>query len=328
MPPAQPISQCWRITDTPGITSGRVSSLRRHQPWCRDRGRAPTVIAGMVALAPARCRRPRERIDHLGERRRARDRRDGGRLDPVAAGSTRGARCARQGRRDQPRSARLVGRLTNYFVLLIGFGVSLTFLGAPIQPMLSAAIIVAVVAALALRGVADNFAAGVIIQTRRPMQLGDRIEALTHRGVVREMNGRSVVIETDDGRTVHLPNAKVLDNPLVNSSATAARRTEIQVHSSGIDDIDGTIDGILAAAAQAHGVLADPAPAAVVRSIDHDSITMLVRIWHDPEPDAGAAAVSEAIRLIHATEQQHGRTATVFSPPSAPPPPPPPPRPV
>jgi small-conductance mechanosensitive channel len=216
----------------------------------------------------------------------------------------------------------LFGRLTNYFVLLIGFGVSLTFLGAPIQPMLSAAIIVAVVAALALRGVAENFAAGVIIQTRRPMQLGDRIEALTHDGVVREMNGRSVVIETDDGRTVHLPNAKVLDSPLVNSSANAARRTEIQVHSPGIGDIDGTIEGILAAAGQAHGVLAEPAPVAVVRSIDHDSITMLVRVWHDPRPDAGAAAVSEVIRLIHATEQQHGRSATVFTPPAAAPAPP------
>ncbi len=214
-----------------------------------------------------------------------------------------------------PDQRALSGRLTNYFVLLLGFGVALTFLGAAIQPLLSAAIIVAVVAVLALRGVADNFAAGVVIQTRRPMQLGERIESLGYQGVVRETNGRSVVIETDDGRTVHLPNAKVLDNPLVNSSSHATRRTEIQVHSPGIDDIDGTIEGILAAAAQANGVLAEPAPDVVVRSIDHDTITMLVRIWHDPKPDVGAAAVSDVIRRIHATEQQHGRTATVFTPP-------------
>jgi small conductance mechanosensitive channel len=211
----------------------------------------------------------------------------------------------------------LAGRLTGYFVLLLGFGVALTFLGAPIQPMLSAAIIVAVVAALALRGVADNFAAGVVIQTRRPIQIGDRIEALNHHGVVREMNGRSVVIETADGRRVHLPNGKVLDNPLVNSSSSSARRTEIQVHSPGTDDIDATIDGIVAAAGQAPGVLADPAPVAVVRSIDHDNITMIVRVWHDPEPGAGAVAVSEVIRRIYAVEQRHGRAATVFTPPSS-----------
>ena len=216
----------------------------------------------------------------------------------------------------------LFARLTRYFVLLIGFGVSLTFLGAPIQPLLSAAIIVAVVAALALRGVAENFAAGVVIQTRRPMQLGDRIEALSYRGVVREMNGRSVVIETDDGRTVHLPNAKVLDSPLVNSSTHAARRTEIHVHSAGVDDVDGTIARLLAVAAQGEGVLADPAPMAVVTSIDHENIMMLVRIWHEPEPDSEAAAVTSVIRLIYSTEQQRGRAVAVFVP-SAPAPTPP-----
>jgi small-conductance mechanosensitive channel len=217
----------------------------------------------------------------------------------------------------------LAGRLTGYFVLLIGFGVALTFMGAPIQPMLSAAIIVAVIAALALRGVAENFAAGVIIQTRRPIQIGDRIEALGHQGVVREMNGRSVVIETADGRMVHLPNSKVLDSPLVNGSSRSVRRTEIQVLTSGVDDIDGTIGAVLDAAAQSRGVRADPAPVAIVRSIDHDAITMVVQIWHDAEPGAGANAVSDAIRLIYATEQQHGRTATVFTPPTPPPPAPP-----
>jgi len=204
-------------------------------------------------------------------------------------------------------------------------GVSLD-LGAPIQPILSAAIIVAVVAVLALRGVADNFAAGVVIQTGRPMQLGDRIEALNYQGVVREMNGSSVVIETDDGRTVHLPNAKVLDNPLVNSSSISARRMEIQVHTPGTDDIDGTIEAILAAVAQVDGALADPAPVAVVSALDHDSISMIVRIWHDPSQGAGVDAASDAVRLIYATEQQHGRAATVFTLPTPAPAAPPPPR--
>jgi hypothetical protein len=59
----------------------------------------------------------------------------------------------------------LFGRLTNYFVLLIGFGVALTFLGAAIQPMLSAAIIVAVVAAW--RCAVSPWLRRRIIQTRR-----------------------------------------------------------------------------------------------------------------------------------------------------------------
>src|SRR4051794_39712346 len=123
----------------------------------------------------------------------------------------------------------LAARLVKYAVWLLGFGIALTFLGAPIQPLLAAAVILAVVAVLALRGIADNFAAGVLIQTRRPVQLGDEIEVLGHAGVITEMNGRSVVIETADGRTVHIPNAKMLDNPLVNASAHALRRSDVEV---------------------------------------------------------------------------------------------------
>ena len=130
------------------------------------------------------------------------------------------------------------------------------------------------------------------------------------------MNGRSVVIETADGRRVHLPNSKVLDSPLVNSSSSSTRRTEVQVRTPGADDIDGTIEAILDAATKSQGVLADPAPVAVVSSIDHDGITMVVQIWHDADPAIGALAVSDAIRQIYASEQRHGRTATVLTPPA------------
>jgi small conductance mechanosensitive channel len=126
----------------------------------------------------------------------------------------------------------LAARVTRYFFLLLGIGVALSILGAAIQPLLTAAVIVAVVAALAVRGVADNFAAGVVIQTRQPFHLCDEIDALGFVGVVRELNGRSVVIETYDGRAVHLPNAKVLDSPIVNHTTVGARRSEVEVRAA------------------------------------------------------------------------------------------------
>jgi len=67
--------------------------------------------------------------------------------------------------------SQLAARMAGYGVCLLGVGVALSFPGATIQPLLTAAIIVAVIAGLALRGVADNFAAGVVIQTRQPIQL-------------------------------------------------------------------------------------------------------------------------------------------------------------
>jgi len=68
--------------------------------------------------------------------------------------------------------------MAKYFVLVLGIGIAISILGAPIQPVLAAAIIVAVVIVLALRGVADNFAAGVVLQSRKPIRVGDFVASL------------------------------------------------------------------------------------------------------------------------------------------------------
>ena len=117
-----------------------------------------------------------------------------------------------------PATAGLVARITYYSVLLLAAGVAITFLGAPVEPLLTAALIVGVVVALALRGISDNFAAGIVLQTRRPIDIGDLISSDGRMGTVVDMNGRAVVLRTFDGLTVHLPNSSVLANALINYS--------------------------------------------------------------------------------------------------------------
>src|SRR6478736_1728408 len=82
----------------------------------------------------------------------------------------------------------LGARAVKYFCWLLGVGVALSLLGAEVQPLLAAVLIIAVVAVLTIRGVTDNFAAGIVIQTRRPIHIGDEIEALDNNGIVRELN--------------------------------------------------------------------------------------------------------------------------------------------
>lgn len=127
----------------------------------------------------------------------------------------------------------LVESVVVYGIWLGGIGIALTFIGASVQPLLAIVLIVAVVLVLVLRGIADNFAAGVVLQTRRPLGVGDEIESGDYTGTVREINGRSVVIGTADGRTVHVPNAQILSDPLVNHSEHGSRRSEVEVRTGG-----------------------------------------------------------------------------------------------
>lgn len=67
-----------------------------------------------------------------------------------------------------------IARFVGYAVLLLGFGIALAMLGANVQPLLAVVVVLGVVAVLVLRGVADNFAAGVLLQARQTVRIGTR----------------------------------------------------------------------------------------------------------------------------------------------------------
>jgi small-conductance mechanosensitive channel len=207
----------------------------------------------------------------------------------------------------------LASRVTFYFILVIGVGVAMTFLGAGIQPVLTAAIIVAVIAGLALRGIADNFAAGVVLQSRRPIEIGDDIDVVDHSGVVREINSRSVILEGWDRRRIHIPNSTVLQNPLVNHTAHDTRRSEVEARLAVSSDVDEAVIAVAETVATVPGVLASPPIDILFRSIDPQRIVVLVRFAHEP---AGRVKVtSDVVRAIALAERSRGRDVTVTAPP-------------
>jgi len=170
-------------------------------------------------------------------------------------------------------------RVVKYFVLLIGIGVSLTFLGASMQPLLAAAIIAAVVMFLTLRGVADNFGASVLLQTTRPFVIDDEVELMGFNGIVKELNGRSVIVHTFDGRVVHLPNSELLEHPIVNNSVHRTRRSEVEIRAAA-PPAPELIEVIRDAVTSAAGVLPEPPPLIALRAFEIDRTTAVVQFWH------------------------------------------------
>jgi small-conductance mechanosensitive channel len=211
-----------------------------------------------------------------------------------------------------PEMQGLISRVAGYIVIFLGVGIALSLLGAPIQPLLAAAIVVGVVLALALRGIAENFAAGIVLQTRRPIHVGDEIESLGYSGNVVEMNSRAVVVETFDGRLAHLPNSEVLSEPLLNHSEHGARRSEVEVRirsrdPAGIREwLSGTIGAVT-------GVMSDPAPGVYVTGVDPVRVTVLVQFWHDP---ANGYSVRHAVvQALAQAGKDRTEIATLVTPP-------------
>lgn len=187
-----------------------------------------------------------------------------------------------------------IARAVRLTIILLGIGVAIAFLGAPIQPVIALAILVAVIAVLALRGVSENFAAGIVLQTRRALVVGDLIEVVGYTGIVREMNGRSVTIRTLDGRIVHVPNSAVLSNTFVNDTEGAGRRSELEVRIRPTADFDlaAARATMIAGCAATDGVHHREPPHALTVAVEPDRITFALRFWHHP---AHGALVRSAV---------------------------------
>ncbi|KQM82071.1 mechanosensitive ion channel family protein [Agromyces sp. Leaf222] len=209
----------------------------------------------------------------------------------------------------------LAERIVVYSIWLIGIGVALSFLGASVQPLLAIALIVSVVLVLVLRGVADNFAASVVLQARHPIALGDEITSGDFTGRVLELNGRSVVIRTPDGRTVHLPNSGLLQDPLVNASAHGARRSEVEVRVASGDQ--ALRQRISDAAAQAHGVHGKEGVHLLPITLAGDRAVYRVQFWHHPVH--GVAVTAAVVDAVASALVGAGVESVVTSVPPSPP---------
>lgn len=206
-----------------------------------------------------------------------------------------------------------VVRAVHYLVLLAGIGVALGFLGAQTQPILTVVVVVGIVLVLTVRGLADNFGAGIVLQTRMPVVVGDEMAFGSWVGTVKELNNRTVILETYDGVRVHVPNSLVISEPLVNGSTPGARRSEVEVRLADLRD-DET-DGVLLAVSAVAGVLPAPPPDVLYVAADPARTTLRLRFWH--APTEGTAVSSAIVAALGATLRPRAAAWAVDAPPPA-----------
>ncbi|MFE4952376.1 mechanosensitive ion channel family protein [Leifsonia sp. NPDC056665] len=193
-----------------------------------------------------------------------------------------------------------IARTVRLTTILLGVGTALAFLGAPLQPIVGLSLIAAAVIVIALRGVSENFAAGAVIQTRRPFVVGHTLTVGEHSGTVVEINGRSVHLRTLDGRVVHIPNRELLSSVFVNESSTGRLRASVRARlrrtdGAGID----TVRQLLMDACASVPLLQPDGITALLVHATAGELTFDVRFWHGPDdgPNAAAGAV-EAIAAL------------------------------
>ena len=132
---------------------------------------------------------------------------------------------------------------------------------------------------LALQGSLSNFAAGVMLIGFRFFKAGDYIEAGGTAGTVRSVQIFTTILMTPDNRMIVVPNAKILNDKIINVSREKTRRLDLEIGVSYRADLQLTKAILTRIIEQEPRILKDPAYRIAVSNLSTNSVDIIIRPW-------------------------------------------------
>jgi small conductance mechanosensitive channel len=187
------------------------------------------------------------------------------------------------------------GILVASLLILFAVALALEVLGFSLGPILILSLLL-VVAVLILRPLITNLSSGVLLQVRGAIEAGNLVRANGVLGVVREINARSVVVDSSDGRRIHLPNTQVLAERIENYSTLGRLRSSFELMVSATVDLDVVTATLMSAFDDLESVLDEPRPEVQVVRVAGNLVVLRAYVWHEPTTAAARTVVDEAAR--------------------------------
>lgn len=180
-----------------------------------------------------------------------------------------------------PSFASVFATLAKWTVVIIAAGAALTVAFPSVEPVnvLGGLGIVSIAAGIAFQQVLGNLFAGVILLTREPFRGGDQVAIGDVRGTIVRTNLRETEIRTFDGRRVIIPNSVVHDGVITVQTGYEKVRTSVDIGVAYGTDLEAARDLAVRAMTDVPGVVADPAPQALVTGLGAITIDMELRFW-------------------------------------------------
>ncbi len=176
----------------------------------------------------------------------------------------------------------VIGRLVSLAIYLLALGLILEVLGFSLGPVVIIVLIIWAAVIIAQPLMLD-LNSGLILQLRGSLVAGDVIETNGIVGTSQEVNTRSVVLVTGDGKTAEIPSRVVLDQALVNFSTLGHRRSEMSLRLPESVDVDDITDRLLDIVKRVGHVFDEPPPEVVVSGFDGTQTSVTILFWHGPE---------------------------------------------
>ena len=172
-------------------------------------------------------------------------------------------------RKYRPNLGVVFARLTGAATIFLGFLVAFSVVAPSFQAgdLIKVLGIGGVAIGFAFQNILQNFLAGLLLLWAEPFRIGDEIKLDNFEGVVEEIQTRATMIKTYDGRRIVIPNADLFTHSVTINTALDSRRWEYELNLKGAEDINETKARIVNTVKRTPGVLANPAPEALVTDL-------------------------------------------------------------
>ncbi|WWO99162.1 MAG: small-conductance mechanosensitive channel MscS [Candidatus Dasytiphilus stammeri] len=123
--------------------------------------------------------------------------------------------------------ANFISILLRYSIITFAVTAALNRVGVQTASIIAILGAAGLAVGLALQGSLSNFAAGVLLVSCRPLRVGEYVDLGGVSGIVQQIQIFSTTLLSDDGKTIIMPNGKVISANIVNYSREPIRRNEI-----------------------------------------------------------------------------------------------------
>ncbi len=131
----------------------------------------------------------------------------------------------------QDRSIKALDQIMDFITVVVAVFITLYIWG--VDEMLYAALttvgVIGLMLAFAIKDIAANFISGILLILSKDLLIGDDIEVNGIEGTIEKITIRTTSVRRFDGALVIVPNSMILNEPVVDFSATAKRRVEVKV---------------------------------------------------------------------------------------------------
>jgi small conductance mechanosensitive channel len=180
--------------------------------------------------------------------------------------------------RTEPTLRKFLIQVSEIFTLVVGMVAVLNRLGIETTSVVAVVGAAGLAIGLALQNTLSHFAAGVMLISLRPFEVGDYIEGAGAAGVVDAIGIFSTTLVTRDNVVITVPNGQLFSGTLKNTTVLGKRRVDLEID-IGDRPIEPTITLLLSLIQPHPLVLEDPKTTCHVASISATGTILYLRPW-------------------------------------------------